>query len=233
MHLGIDVTANQFIELGELGDTETFQMEFVDKQQQQVTFLAKNKKYWTAGNKSVTASADSASAAPESVFTFEQVGEKIALKAHNGSYISSSSGGKLIPAGDSTSDANTLFTMQLMNRPILVLRCEHGYVGLSHDKVHCNRGNYDAMMVECGSADGGAEQGKYRLKTPSGKYWKIDGSSHLVQSADGGEMFAFELCSKNRMKICAASNGKYLKGDHNGTISATGSKDDRSILWEY
>ena len=219
------MTANQFIELGELGDTETFQMEFVEKKQQEVTFLAKNKKYWTAGNKSVTASADTITL--DSVFELEYVGDKIALKAHNDKYITSSSGGKLIPAGDSTSDSNTLFTLQLMNRPILVLRCEHGYVGQSNDKIHCNRGAYDAMMVE------GEGEGKYRLKTSAGKSWKIDESSHLVQSPPSDrELFVFELFTKNKMRIRAA-NGKYLKGDHNGTISASATQDDRSILWEY
>ncbi|XP_066935732.1 fascin-like isoform X1 [Clytia hemisphaerica] len=223
---GIDVTANQFLELGDFGDTETFQMEFIDGQQNQVTFLSKNKKYWTAGNKSVTSSADQIS--PECIFELEYEGDKIALKAHNDRYITSTSGGKLVPTGETTSDANTLFLMQLMNRPILVLRCEHGYVGLidSNDKVQCNRGGYDAMLVE------GDGQGRYRLKTSKGKSWKVDGTSHLVQSSDEGDLFLFELCSKNKMRI-QASNGKYLKGDHNGVITASAGKDDRNILWEY
>lgn len=84
-------------------------MEFIDGQQNQVTFLSKNKKYWTAGNKSVTSSADQIS--PECIFELEYEGDKIALKAHNDKYITSTSGGKLVPAGETTSDANTLFLM--------------------------------------------------------------------------------------------------------------------------
>jgi len=129
----------------------------------------------------------------------EYVGDKIALKASNGNYVVSSSGGQLTPSGNSTSDANTLFTMELMNRPILVLRCEHGYIGFTetNDKVQCNRGAYDAMLVETIED----QAGKYRLKTTKGKSWKVDDSSALVQSANEGHLFSFELCSKNKMKI--------------------------------
>ena len=54
---GIDVTANQFMEPG---DTETFQMEYHEGKANQVTFLSKNKKYWTAG-KTITASSEKVS----------------------------------------------------------------------------------------------------------------------------------------------------------------------------
>lgn len=220
---GIDVTANIFMEPG---DSETFQMEYHHGRADKILFLSNNKKYWIAGNKSVTASADKVS--PEAVFQLEWVEDKIALKASNDKYILSSSGGQMTPSGDTTDDANTLFTLELMNRPILVLRCEHGYVGFTdtNDKVQCNRGAYDAMLVESD------ENGRYRLKTSNGKSWKIDGSSALVKVDSEGDLFTFELCCKNKMKI-RAPNGQFLKGDHNGAITATGAKDDKSVTWEY
>jgi len=44
----------------EPGDTETFQMEYHEGKENQITFLSKNKKYWTAG-KTITASSDKVS----------------------------------------------------------------------------------------------------------------------------------------------------------------------------
>lgn len=219
--LGIDVTANQFMEPG---DSETFQIEYTDDDN--ITIVANNRKYWTASPKSITASSEKVT--PECIFQMKWNDDKIALKASNGSYIASSSGGQLAPTCDNAHDETALFTIELMNRQILVLRCEHGYIGITdkNDKIQCNRGTYDAMQVQ-------SENGKYRLKTSSGKSWKVDSSGALVMADESdGEEFLFVLCGKNKMKI-QASNGKYLKGDNNGAITANGEEDDRYVTWEY
>ena len=220
--VGIDVTANQFLEAE---DTETFQIDYYKSEKDKVTFLTRTTKFWSATDKAITATA--AEPSPSSVFQLEWNDEKIALKAFNEKYIASSSGGQLSPIGDNPKDDNCLFTLVLVNRSIIVFRGEHGYIGMvsSINKIQCNRGIHDAMQV-INSA------GKYRLKTVLGKSWKIDGDSSLIADEGNGDLFLFKLYSKNKMVICA-KNGRFLQGDNNGSIKAIGTAVNSSTLWEY
>ncbi|XP_047134819.1 fascin isoform X1 [Hydra vulgaris] len=219
---GIDVTANQFLEPE---DTETFQIDFCNGEIDKVTFLARTAKFWRASDKSITATATEITV--NSVFKLEWNSEKVALKSFNGKYLVSSSGGQLSPVGESPSDVNALFTLVLVNRPIIVFRGENGYIGMisSTNKIQCNRGIHDAMQVlECA--------GKYRLKTVFGKFWKIDADFCLIADEGNGDLFHFQLYGKNKMMICA-ENGKFLQGDNNGVIKAIGTAAISSTLWEY
>ena len=51
IYLGIDVTANQFMEVS---DTEIFQIGYHRDMKDKTTFLSKSNKYWTADEKSIT-----------------------------------------------------------------------------------------------------------------------------------------------------------------------------------
>ena len=163
-----------------------------------------------------------------SYFQIEWHGQNISLKANNGKYVTSTSGGKLSPTSDNNRDENSLFTIQLVNRPILVLRCEYGYVGLSSStpKVVCNRGVGSALHVL-------AENGKYRFKLADGKSWKVREPDFIVVADEAeGDLFICQLHIKSKMVI-SAPNGKYLSSDNNGNICAAEDEIKPITFWEY
>lgn len=198
-------------------------MDFIDdSDDSKVTIVTKKKKYWSAESKSITAETDVAT--EKCNFMIEWKNTKITFKANNGKYITSSSGGQLSATGSNNSEENSQFIFELINRPILVLRCEHGYIGLSGNaKIHCNRGTDDAIHVENVS-------GKYRLKMANGKAWKANDSGTISLASGEGDLFLFMLCGKNQMKIQTV-DGKYLIGDLIGPIMVGGT--DKSFVWEY
>ncbi|XP_002155122.4 protein singed isoform X1 [Hydra vulgaris] len=218
---GVDVTANVF---EEAGASEIFQIGFDINREDCVTIVTNLKTYLCTTDKSVIAKSD---ISMNSYFQMEWHDQHVMLKNFCGSYITSSSGGKLSLVSENNKDENSLFTIQIVNRPILVLRCEYGYVGLSSSstKVMCNRGAGTAMYVS-------NESGKYRFKFSDGKSWKIKDSDSMIFSDLEGDLFFCQLHSKNRMVILAP-NGKYLRSDKNGNIYATEEEVKPSIYWEY
>jgi len=220
---GIDVTANQFMEPG---DSELFQLDYHLGRKEKATFISANKKYWVSTDKSVTSSADKI--APNGVFELEWHDGKVAFKTSNGKYISSSSGGQLTPASDSPTDPQALFTLTLVNRPIIVIRGEHGYIGeiSSSNKLQSNRGIPNTIHVLH------EFDGRYRLKMKSGKFCSLAEDKFIVISENDGEYFTFELYGKNQMLI-RASNGNLLTSDHNGTITAKTESVTKNALWGY
>jgi len=219
---GVDLTANQFME-AEDEDTETFQVGYHEGDRNKVTFQANDNKYWKVDGKGVKVNATNVS--PECLFQIEWVGNKVALKS-NDKYLKITSGGTVQPSADSNSDPTALFQFELVNRHILVLRCEHGYIGMQSggNKISCNRGNHDAMQVE-------HVDGYYKLKAANGSFWLVGNDEVLTTGAEGS-LFVFELCGQSKMVI-RLKDGKCLAGDHNGTVKANGESEDRSTIWEY
>jgi fascin 1/2 len=105
-----------------------------------------------------------------------------------------------------------------------VLRCEHGYVDkTASSKILCNRGSYDLIrLVNKGTL--------YQIGTSNGKFWCVDDDGSLV-SKPNGELFTLELREHTKVVI-KASNGNYLKGDHNGSITACAESVSDCTSWE-
>lgn len=217
---GIDLTANQMMEAE---NTETFQIGYHEGDRNKVTFQARDNKYWKSTGKGINVNAPNPT--PECFFQMEWIGNKIALKSNNDKYLKITSGGTVQPVADSTSDPTALYQLELANRHILVLRCEHGYIGMQSggNKIICNRGTHDTMDVEY-------EDGYYKLKAGNGKYWSV-GNDEILQMSPDATLFVFELWGQSKMMI-RAKDGQCLVGDHNGTIKANGD-NEKSTIWEY
>ena len=215
------MTANQ---RGEIADTEIFQLEF-DSTSGKVAFRTNSDKYWVVDG-GVTATGRSAS--PKSQFDLEWHGNKIVLKSDSGKYITATSNGKLHEGGTEPNDASYL-TVELQNRPLLVLRQENGFVGMkgASGKMECGRANYSVFKVT-------GENGKYKIQAPSGKYFTTDSDVTISATADeaSADSYSFELHPNSKLSI-KAPNGNYLKGEQTGIFSAKGSAVDKSTLWEY
>lgn len=82
--------------------------------------------------------------------------------------------------------------------PILVLKCEQGFVGLRGQgtcKLECNKASYETILVERG------ERGVVYFKSQNGKYWHVDGEGISVDGMGPSDGFYIELNEPTRITI--------------------------------
>ncbi|KAJ0001351.1 hypothetical protein NQD34_006371 [Periophthalmus magnuspinnatus] len=217
---GVSISANQDVET----DMETFQME-IDKQTKKAIFRTNGGSYWT-----LVTHGEIQSTATEvevnTMFDIEWRGQRVALKASNGKYICTKKNGQLSAVSDSVGD-DELFLMKLINRPILILRGENGFV--CHHKnsntLDANRSVYDIFSLIF-------SDGAYHIKSANGKYWNVSSNGLVCSNGENSEDFFLEFVEHGRAAI-KCSNGKYLRGDQGGTLMADGTSVDAMSLWEY
>ncbi len=221
---GVEVRANH----SDATDTEIFQMEAVDRSDLsgnvKWAFRSNNKNYWNSG---ATLTAEGGDFSRETAqFTVEWMGPLVALRAANGRYFSVTSNGKISASSAEMAD-NCKFVFEFINRPIVVLRGDFGFVGTkgSSGTLECNRSQYDVFGMTCSA-------GVFNLRAVSGKFWKVEADSSITTHGDKATDFFIELRAHTRMLI-VAENGKYLKGQQNGGFSATGDSVEKNTLWEY
>jgi fascin 1/2 len=223
---GIEVRAKQT----EPTDKEIFQMEPVSNTDfsgnVKWCFRSCNNLFWNSGS---SISSDAPSCAVESThFTVEWKGEKIALKASNGKYIGIKPNGQMC-ANNETPEDKCLFLFQFINRPILVIRGNYGFVGVkgTSGTLECNRSQYDVFLMTSESV------GKYSFKGANGKYFKIESDSTLSMNGDTATEFYLELRALSRMCIVDPKSGRSFKGQQNGSFTVTGDGISDNTLWEY
>ena len=149
---------------------------------------------------------------------------------------------------DSIED-NTRYFFYLINRPILVLKCDQGFVGYKAGsvKLECNKASYETIQVE--RVENGLVHFKgeirqqrtsekseqkimpFVLSGQNGKYWHAHNDGISCDS-EVGQGFYLELREPTRMCIKTAS-GQYVVAAKNGGF-ATGSTDpEAATRWEY
>ena len=221
---GIEVRAKQT----EITDKEIFQMEPVS-----LTDFSGNCKWCfrSCNNKLLKSGATITSEANDNKdevthFSIEWMGTFVALKASNGKYVSIKPNGQTA-ANSATIEDNCKYVFEFINRPILVLRGEFGFVGMKGNSgiLDCNRSQYDVFGV-IGAA------GKYQIKGASGKFFQIEGDNTVSINGDSPTDFTFELRAPSRMVI-VCPNGKFLRGQQNGAFTATGDSVGSNTFWEY
>ncbi|KAG7315564.1 hypothetical protein KOW79_020430 [Hemibagrus wyckioides] len=221
MRQGVDLSANQ----DEESDQEVFQME-VDQETKRCAFRACNGKYWSltlSGAIQCTASEKSASC----FFELEWNGAKVTLKASNGKYIAAKKNGQLAASVDSAGEQEE-FVLKLINRPLIVVRGEDGFIGCRKQgtgTLDSNRSSYDIFQLEY-------TNNAYCLRDSAGKYWMVEADGVVVSSSATPIYFLFEFCDYNRVAI-KTQQGLYLKGDHAGVLKANAKSIANATLWEY
>ena len=220
-----EVKANQT----EVTHTEVFQLEATDRTDRsgkvKWVIRANNKKYWSCETNNVVADGSDATKS-HTHFDIEWHNDKIALMAYNGKYVVRKANGQLSATGVEAND-DAFFVFEMINRPILVLRGEYGFVGTkgAAATLECNRSQYDIFEVE-------PKDGAYFL-AKGGKYWKLeDGDSTITCTSSQPVPFHLELRAHTHLCI-RAPNGSYVAGEQHGGFKAVKSTIDNSTLWEY
>ena len=218
---GVDVTANQEA----IGDHETFQLEF-DTSASKWSMRSTQDKYFTlqAGGGLQAGEPQPASAALFDLIWLED--GAVAFKAENGKYVGTKKSGHLFANVD-TIEERSKYYFYLTNRPILVLRCQQGFVGCrgaSDQRLECNLASYATIQVER------ASQGQVHFKGQNGKYWQVTEKGVLCDS-QVPQSFFMELRGSNRMYIKTAG-GQYVVEQKNGGLAVGGTDSEHATLWE-
>lgn len=143
---GVDVTANQ----DEIGDNETFQLEY-DWSAHRWAMRTTQDRYWclsTGGGIQATGNRRCADALFELIWHGDG---SVSFRANNGKYLATKRSGHLFATNEDPGDETTRFYFYLINRPILVLKCEQGFVGFkapSSARLECNKATYETILVE-------------------------------------------------------------------------------------
>uniref|UniRef100_A0A4W3J1U6 Fascin-like domain-containing protein n=1 Tax=Callorhinchus milii TaxID=7868 RepID=A0A4W3J1U6_CALMI len=137
---------------------------------------------------------------------------KLALQAANGLYLQVRPIGQVIASAQEPG-VEQEFTVRLVNRPFLILRGRHGYIGSSYrsDKLVCNNNMYDII---------------------NGKFWSMGENYNFYVSGENPLDFCVEIRGDNLLSVLAP-NGNYLQSDQSGILSATDSTLSPDSLWEF
>lgn len=218
---GVDVTANQ----EEISDFETFQLEW-EPNTASWYIRTMQDKYFTMQPGGGIQAADS-KRSPAALFdlVWREDGS-VSFKASNGKYLGTKKSGHLYANCD-TMDEKTTFYFYLINRPILVLKCDQGFVGYKAGsvKLECNKATYETIQVERG------EMGLVHFKGQNGRYWSVREGGIFCDS-ELPQGFHLELREPTRMSIKTAS-GQFVVSQKNGGFTAESLDADSATRWEY
>jgi hypothetical protein len=188
-----------------------------------VVFRTHKDSFWTVGDDG-TINGNAKERGAKEWFNVEWQGAVIAIRASNGQYISTKPNGGLIANSSSNSDPKSTFIWEIINRPRLVLRGEHGFLGtLPSGVVECNKSNPEIYNLHVSA-------GIAHISGSNGKYWQINGDN-ITCSGDKPTDLFLEMVEHSKMLI--RYGDKYLEGSQNGGLKFTGSKAGDSTLWEY
>jgi len=218
---GVDVTANQ----EEISDHETFQLEFEPAANKWYIRTMQDKFFTVEAGGGIQASETRASSAGLFDLCWHQDGA-VSFKANNGKYLMTKKSGHLYAKCEEVEE-NARFYFYLINRPILVLKGEQGFVGYRSGSVRleCNKATYETIQVERG------ELGLVHFKGQNGKYWMVrDGG--IFADSDIPQGFYLELREPTRMCIKTAG-GQYIVSQKNGGFSAESVDPEGATRWEY
>lgn len=75
----------------------------------------------------------------------------ISFRGNNGKFVGTKKSGHLYANVDSDGEENARYFFYLVNRPVLVLKCDQGFVGYKAagaTKLECNKASYETIQVE-------------------------------------------------------------------------------------
>jgi fascin 1/2 len=215
---GVEVSANQ----AEVTDAELFQMEL--STDGKWSFRTHKDMFWSLASDGGVHSNSKSVSGPEK-FDVDWMDDKMAIKASNGKYVSIKKNGALVAVSDAPG-GEAAFVWEMINRPKLVLRGEHGFVGtLPSGLVECNKSTPEVFNMHISG-------GKCHISGQNGKYWKVEPNGAITVTGSSPTDMFLEFVEPSKLMIKVADSG-YLQGKQNGEFKVSGSIAQKSTLWEF
>ncbi|XP_033013102.1 fascin-like [Lacerta agilis] len=119
------------------------------------------------------------------------------------------------------------FLLVLVNRPLLVLHSDAGYVGLCSDmrKLEGNCVSYVASSLSL------TEEGYYNFQVGS-KYWALDTDGQVLVNSDRPSNFTIQFASSSCL-IIKAPNNKFFVAEQGGRLWAGASDASGATLFHF
>lgn len=222
---GLEVMASQT----DAESTEIFQMEYIKKAKKWSIYTVDGK-YWRVDDKgSIVADAKLADENSQFDLMWQKDGRAV-IKANNKKYLLQRGTGALIATSDVISEKEN-FVIRVVNRPVLVLKGESGYLsmitsGSRSSQYACNKSVYDVLRLEQGPG------GAYFVKGENGKYWTLGPDDSVQADGTTPSPFIFEFNGNSEMAI-RAPNDKYLNGEKSGGFAANSPEQRKSCILRF
>ncbi|XP_069757842.1 fascin-like isoform X5 [Narcine bancroftii] len=161
-------------------------------------------------------------------FNIVYKGPKVIIKTGDGKILTTQSTGQL-GVGHSTADDSQEFILKLVNRPLLILKSDFGFVafGSGTQRLDGNRPMYEASRM---TSD---EDGYYQFKLVStDKYWELDKDGYITGTGEQPINFIIQLVGSNVL-ILKGPNGKYIITHQSGDFKATGEDAKSATMFLY
>uniref|UniRef100_A0A8D2LVE2 Fascin n=1 Tax=Varanus komodoensis TaxID=61221 RepID=A0A8D2LVE2_VARKO len=152
---------------------------------------------------------------------------KIFLRALNGRFVGILPVG-LVAARAAHPGPSEELELRLANRPFLVLRGRHGYVGspVGREALHGDLLEPDCVeLLPC-------KRGVYHFRSHGKSFWSLTPERTVEAWGKVALNFCLEIRGNNLMAILAP-NGYYLRGDREGPLVADGEEVTSECLWEF
>lgn len=219
---GVDVTANQ----EEISDHETFQLEYDGASSRWYMRTMQDKYFTLQPGGGIQANEDRRSSNSLFELVWQEDGS-LAFRANNGKFVGTKKSGHLFANCESVEE-KTKYYFYLINRPILVLKCDQGFVGYraaGSTKLECNKATYETIIVDR------TDKGMVHLKGQSGKFLHFHDDG-LSADAETPSTFFLELRDPTRICI-KTSQGRYVNSSKNGGITVGSNDGTEATNWEY
>ncbi|XP_067397611.1 fascin-like [Emydura macquarii macquarii] len=216
---GADIYANATA----VGNTELFQLVLNDLTKQ-ACFRSSSGTYLGAGPKDAVVST---STQDKGVwFSLQYQEQKVTLRTADNRYVATRPNGQLLLAPEAAGKKE-MFLLLLVNRPLLILQSEAGFVGLfpGTQRLDGNRPAYDASVLTF-SEDG------FCHFTVAHKYWSLDKDGLVMASGDRPSDFTLQFVSSSCL-VLKAPNSKYLVAEAGGRLWAGASDAASATPFHY
>jgi fascin 1/2 len=217
---GVEVAASNT----ETTDTETFQ---VEPQGGKWSIKCSTRKFWTCGADTaggVMATAEAVTGDTE-LFTIEWRNDKVALVGSNGKYVRRLANSYLKASEDEATE-DCLFVWEMVNRPLLILRGEYGFIGtLPSGLVQCNKSVPEVYNMHI-------TKGVAAISAPGGGHWATKTDASVTATGSKAEAHYLELHPDSKLAVKNAE-GKYLQGAQNGDLTFSADGIGKNSLFEY
>ncbi|EGD74009.1 fascin 2A [Salpingoeca rosetta] len=221
----VEATANQT----DTTDAERFQIEIDDSGKWNIR-TNKNTFWYTSEDGTIMTDGASKNAA-NSKFTIEWLNDSIALKASSGKFVSVKKNGGLV-AKDADIAAESTFVYELINRPLLVLRGQHGFIATTDKSKQLMSTSAKAFTYNMH-----VKAGVCHISDPTKDFWNVASDASAV-TVDGKQPTKFFLefvgLSKIALKhMSEDGSSAYLRSHQNGSVTVDGDKVDASTTFEF